>query len=665
MIGIANPSLDRITATHNVETRVDIQALRGLAILLVLLHHAQLFDGIKSGYLGVDIFFVVSGYLITRIIHRAITNREFSLSQFYTRRAKRLLPAAYATLVGTTILAPYFLTSSQLRDFAWQLIGAVTFTGNIALWLQTGYFDQAAHLKPLLHVWSLAIEEQYYLLLPLCLMFSPRRFWISLALLSVVASLSICFARNEIQPAATFYLLPTRAWELGLGSFGALIPNQLSSNRFIRIGFWPALLLVALIPVFSTGTQHPGLDALLVCLSTLLIIARSYPTTGNSLPILSLSKLGDISYSLYLVHWPLLAFANNASVAPIPFSKRLLVVLLALILAYILYRFLENPLRRKQFTFTWKSMILTLMVSLSIGASGFLLAAYASPIKNGVVHDFRRPNYGFDQACEYGPLFEPRVQCQNTNSPRLLVWGDSIAMHLVDGIAASYDGGVMQATRSNCGPVIGLSMYRSGGTYNRNWAEGCIGFNESVIEYLSKNGSIKVVVLASMFEYYITGNRQLVKLPDVGDSVAKYSDRDSGEEFVVKSVHETIRTLRGMGLRVVIVSPPPESVMDTGRCLELRAEGKIVWGADYKNCDISEDAAMRRQKRVLSLLDNIATTSNVEIIRLHDSLCSKGVCMAEINQTPLYRDSVHFTVEGSRTLGATMKLGDLISKRAR
>ena len=185
--------------------RTDIQVLRALAIFLVVLYHAKL--GISGGYLGVDIFFVISGYLITRMVSQGIDLNEFSFPNFYFRRAKRLLPAAYVTFLLVAILSIIFLDGTERQDFAKQLLGAVTFTGNIVLWRQVGYFDSNAVLKPLLHVWSLSIEEQYYLLLPAALVFTPKRYWLFVAVMTAIISLGFCIVLMafKLSQPSTFY----------------------------------------------------------------------------------------------------------------------------------------------------------------------------------------------------------------------------------------------------------------------------------------------------------------------------------------------------------------------------------------------------------------------------------------------------------------------------
>ena len=210
------------------ELRTDVQALRGIAVLMVLAHHAKV-PLIRGGYLGVDIFFVLSGFLITALVAKDINASEFSFARFYWRRAWRLLPAVYATIALCIAAAPWLRTSYEMRDFVAQVWGAITFSANIVLWLQTGYFERAAELKPLLHVWSLSIEEQYYLLLPALLFFVGRAKWLRVASVVTAASLTACFFVSTESVAAAFYWVPTRA------AFAETCFRTLCSDSFLTL----------------------------------------------------------------------------------------------------------------------------------------------------------------------------------------------------------------------------------------------------------------------------------------------------------------------------------------------------------------------------------------------------------------------------------------------
>lgn len=650
------PSLLDLTPGATPNRRLDIQALRGLAVLLVLIYHARIGGIAASGYLGVDIFFVLSGYLITGIVRRAIEDGTFSFASFYYRRAKRLLPAAYVTFVLTTLAATQFLTQQELHDFLKQLIGAITFTGNIVLWRQVGYFDGAAELKPLLHVWSLSLEEQYYLLLPAALVFTPRRFWTigASALLLLSAALYIFYGR--IDPSATFYLLPTRAWELGLGSIAVIYLEGSTVGRFLQRFFWPALVVVLTVPFLTLGQRYPGLDALLVCIATLIIVLRHHATVGTSLPTRGLAWVGDMSYSLYLVHWPLFAFASSAWVSATPLRMRLLLTVSALIFGYLLYRFVEKPVRHAPLPLGRRSVLMFAAASVAVVALGFILVANQQRSADQDFTQMQRSNVGFDKACESKETFLPRTACISGEHPAILVWGDSHAMHLVEGIAATTNAGLVQATKSACGPFLDLSYVSSEGTHNQRWAEGCIAFNRSVLDYLARTPEIRTVVLASVVSQYLPGSR-------VFDT--RQGERDGEMAAAVAALSDTVQAVRAIGRRVVFVGSMPMSEFNVGRCLELVQTGKYMFGADTPNCSIDEARYREHRSDALRLLDSVEKAVDLPVIRLDSAVCHAGQCETSLDGVLLYRDWAHLSYDGSRKLAIRLGLGDLILRTAR
>jgi peptidoglycan/LPS O-acetylase OafA/YrhL len=653
-VGTASP-----TAGADDKLRADIQALRGLAVLLVVLHHSGLVASLQAGYLGVDIFFVVSGYLITGIVQRGLEAGTFSFAEFYFRRAKRLLPAAYVVFFATAAAAPLFLTRSALADFSWQLAGATTFTGNIALWLQMGYFENAAQLKPLLHVWSLSIEEQYYLLLPLSLALAPRRFWKAGALAVFAISLGLCLALAASKPGATFYLLPTRAWELALGSVGALVFARAPRPAAFAWLLWPALLVLVLLPFLPVASPHPGVDALLVCIATLVVILVRHPLLEGKLPVAALARVGDMSYSLYLVHWPVFAFAANAWVSDPPAPVRAALLAASGLMAWLLHRYVEQPARQAVVPANRKHALAAVAGTVALSASGFIMAAWSGG-GTAAEQGWTRANGGLG-ACDYERAYVPGPACQNAPAPAILLWGDSFAMHLAQGIAATTDKGLAQATKSACGPFVGIAKFEATGLYNRRRAEDCVAFNRSVLDHLANTPSIEVVVLAGTFAPAEASASLLAIAPGGPPNDVR---GDTGA--ALRSMQDTVEAVRATGKRVVVVAPPPTSAFDISRCLELKASGKLIFGADNPACSISEQRYRSAHADVLSFLDRLEHgRTRVAVLRFDSLLCRGGGCSVELDGTPLYRDAGHFSVAGGVLVAKRLGLGAHIMAQAR
>lgn len=335
--------------------RAEIDGLRALAVMPVILFHAG-FEWFSGGFVGVDVFFVISGYLITTIIISEMAEGKFSIVNFYERRARRILPALFFVMAACLPFAFLWLTPNELKDFGQSLVAVSTFSSNILFWREGGYFDAAAELKPLLHTWSLAVEEQYYILFPVFLMLTWRLGvkWI-LILLSIVFLVSLGVAQWGAynSPTAAFFLLPTRGWELLVGVFTAFYLKYNSHFKSHSLNQALSLLGVGMIAysiiAFDKTTPFPSLYALIPVIGTGLIILSAVPKTliHNLLSLKIIVGIGLISYSAYLWHQPLLAFARYRSFGEI--SELILFTLFAIsfVMAWFSWRFVEKPFRSK------------------------------------------------------------------------------------------------------------------------------------------------------------------------------------------------------------------------------------------------------------------------------------------------------------------------------
>lgn len=642
-------------------TRPDIQALRGIAVLAVLAYHAKV-PFFKGGYLGVDIFFVVSGYLITGLIARSMSERSFSFSQFYWRRAWRLLPTAYVVFFVCAVASPWLLTAGEQRDFIKQLIGAVTFTGNIALWLQTGYFEQAAELKPLLHVWSLAIEEQYYLLLPIAMLWIGPRRWRVAAVVATLASAIACFVQMPSMPGAVFYLLPTRAWELGLGSVVALsaplfekLMSAVPRRHLVSVAALAGLCVLILVP---GQTVHPGWATALACVLTAVTVANGVSWLGVRFGTSLLAWFGDRSYSLYLVHWPLLAFLYSANVASrsLPWTLRLLAVLTAIVLAALLYRWVETPLRvvgRRPPKVSQLAAIL--LASVVIVALGLLPSSLRYQHEQDYATRFRA-NKGLDPACDQYDSFAPSARCRlSGDSPRVLLWGDSYAMHWAAGLSDTRLA-LIQATRSSCPPVPGIALYAPP-MFSESFVIACRGFNADVLRYLKEGkADFDVVALASQWSYFIGANT----LRD-GEYVETIS-----RELVSQQLTGLLREIADMGKRAVLFVPPPSVGFDMGRCVERRRSKLVSFGAT-PDCSFSLADYRAKSEPLRSLLTEVAVVTGATVIDAESVLCDakSDRCSPELGEVIVYRDAGHLTYEGSVELARRMQLRNRLHREPR
>ena len=635
--------------------RAEIDGLRAVAVIPVILFHAG-FEFFSGGFVGVDIFFVISGYLITTIILSEKEQGTFSLINFYERRVRRILPALFLVMLFSFLFAWLWLLPSDMKDFSQSLIAVSTFYSNIFFWQESGYWAAANELKPLLHTWSLAVEEQYYFIFPLflMLMWRFRKRWI-LSTFLIIAIISILFAQwgAHNKPTMNFFLLLSRGWELAIGasiSFYFLYRKHTIRRLLSHKSVDELLSLVGLLMIgyavyaFDKTIPFPSFYALVPTIGAGLIILFSSPETlvGRFLGTKPLVGIGLISYSAYLWHQPLFAFARHRTLTE---PSDLLFAALAVLsfpLAFLSWRFVEKPFRKKGkisrktvFAFAFSGSIMFIAIGLAGQmTNGFDSRSTKSKLTLKSIEEKRKHNFGLSSACEGS--FPLSSKCRTSDEPEILIWGDSFAMHLVQGIMSSNpDAKIIQMTKSDCGPFFDAAPVNS--RLTASWAEGCLEFTGKVREWLQSNNTVKYVVLSSYFPAYVSSHRKL--LFRSGDLVTTNSYL-AANEFL-----RTLEELESMGITPIVFSPLPTNNVDLGRCL-ARAE---CIGLDLDECNFRVDEIPKRWKEVYRFLEKIE--ENYRVVRLDKLICDSFQCETHIGSTFIYRDKYHLSHEGSAELG--------------
>ena len=365
-----------------MQYRAEIDGLRALAVLPVILFHAG-FEWFSGGFVGVDVFFVISGYLITTILIEDIENKRFSIVNFYERRARRILPALFFVMLVCIPFAWMWMLPGQMKDFSQSLIAVSLFASNILFWKESSYFAEAAEEKPLLHTWSLAVEEQYYVLFPIFLILAwrfgkNRVFWMIVVMAAISLLLSEWGWRNNA--TANFYLAPTRAWELFAGSIAAFIiqKNGVQKNNFLSLIGLAAIIFS--IFFYDEATPFPSVYALVPVLGVVLLVLYADKETFSAklLSTKGFVGIGLISYSAYLWHQPLFAFARIRSLEHPSASLMIALTLASIALAYLSWRHIEKPFRNKV-----KVNSLNVFITFAVVISSFLSIGFLGHYENG------------------------------------------------------------------------------------------------------------------------------------------------------------------------------------------------------------------------------------------------------------------------------------------
>ena len=508
--------------------RPEVDGLRGIAVMAVVAYHGGL--GLSGGYVGVDVFFVISGYLITSLILKDLEDGTFRIARFWERRVRRIIPAMVVVAAAILVAGWFILLPTDYAELGKSTAFQAVFGANIFFWRTTGYFAGPAEERPLLHTWSLAVEEQFYLFVPLILfgLFKWRTFrrhgpMLLLFLAVIVLSLGTSIFSVYRAPAATFYLLPTRAWELLCGSCIAIMPTSSlpKCRSFREVAAWTGLCGI-LIPCFfyTKTTPFPGLAAVAPCLGAAVLVWATDECVSADVEPVTLSRVlaarpivfvGLTSYSFYLWHWPLFVYSRYWSLKPLSTPYRLGLVVLAFFLAVLCWHFVETPFRKKTicktkraiFAFGTASITAVLILGVSVVVLHGIPARFPPEA-------FRYANAGNDksfihqltvadaQAGRFAPIGAPAP-----NAPiGVVVWGDSHAMAAMpafDEVLKECGIAGVQATISSVAPVLGARFQTTGGIRDAR------AFNDAVFDFI-KAQKVRDVVLVAYWQTYTDSN---------------------------------------------------------------------------------------------------------------------------------------------------------------
>jgi len=638
--------------------RPEIDGLRAIAVIPVILFHADI-KQFSGGFVGVDIFFVISGYLITSIILSEKDNGTFSLAHFYERRARRILPALFFVILASLPFAWILLNPLDMNGFSKSLVAVSTFSSNILFWREDGYWGTASNLQPLLHTWSLSVEEQYYLLFPILIIAMQnyrRHFLLGSLILITFISLLVSQWASSTHPTAGYFLLPTRAWELTIGAIIAFyllyrkypantptIPHRLASELSGIIGL---LLIGYSVFSFDETTPFPGFFALIPTIGAAFIIAFSSQNTlvGRLLSTRIPVNIGLISYGIYLWHQPLISFARHGSLTNPPEYLLLSLSLLSIPLAYYSWKYVEIPFRKRNIIkpkLVFNFAIAGTASFIIIGLTGYLTNGFSGlELRNKIPYDKIElklaGNNGLSNKCDT-PFALPQA-CRTHDEATILVWGDSFAAHLIDGILASNPNSrIIQMTKSACGPFFDVAPVSA--QYPINWAKGCLEFTGQVYHWIKNNKTIKHVVISSPFTQYIKkGNKLLYRNGEI---------RNANIGDATKELVKTLNKITLAGATPIIFSPPPTNGIDLGRCL-----ARAQWmGVSLDECNFQLKEMSKPITSTYNLLSSLE--ESYRVINIKEMICDSFQCRTHIGPTWIYRDSGHLSHEGSTLLGKT------------
>lgn len=609
--------------------RADIDGLRAIAILLVCIFHFRLFPFGQAGFIGVDLFFVISGFLITRILVTDLDKGQFHLGGFYLARLRRLMPALMATLVLYLVAAYIVFLPEQFTELSIEVLLSQLYVVNIYFWRSINYFGLQAETVPLLHMWSLALEEQFYIFYPLFLLLVcrfARKYLLLIALVLCVASFVLGVIATGWKPQASFYLLPTRAWELMAGGLVALTaPVGLLRSNLARLCGPTGMIIIVIALIFHTPvTPFPGwFAALPVAAGVFLILGGANAPVGRALGWSPFVWIGKISYPLYLVHWPIIILTHDLFESHTRFLGWAGFIV-SILIAWGIWAFIETPVRTKRIfkeprTFLRAAIVMTV----SLGAAGVF-----GWVNQGLPQRFSPQVQSILAFAEDGPV--PFVNCElserenKRNScplgpegapPKVMIIGDSHAQ----AFAGAADLWLQRSDtpgelyfHSGCIPLLGIEHSKCG------W------FLNTALAALANTPSIKDVLLISSWRH------------DPSTFNGHYLHGSAADKAFEEALEQTLKPLRNAGVTVWLVDPMFFASNRAPQTLARNLHFGSAWPVDRSRASYNTQNAT-----VLAAFAAAAKSSDVQQVSLINDLCADGICKATWNNTPVFSDNNH------------------------
>lgn len=630
--------------------RQDIDGLRGVAVAGVVAYHFGL--GVPGGYGGVDVFFVISGFLIAGIIKSELETGTFSLANFYVRRIRRILPALTVCVLATAIAASFFLFPLDFKDYGKSLKAAALSISNFYFMNTKGYFDSEATDKPLMHMWSLGVEEQFYIVFPLTLLllfrYAPKRI---LPVLWIIVASSLAYSCYGVakNPNTAFFSTAGRAWELGIGAllaFGAL-PRLRTSGLVEAEAVIGALLIAVCFITYTDNTVFPGPAALPLCLGAALIIHAGTPfqktAVGSMLSSRPFVGLGLISYSVYLWHWPLLVFGlyRFPSIFAGDASHQAFVALVAasIALGALSWAFVEQPFRRMRNLPQSAAFI-------SGGAAVLLVVAMASVVTS-------RPNWLQNwppaiKDMQFARVIDPEkrglahaagwpdgtfIVGARGRAPETVIWSDSYGLALLPGFISHHKKtgqGTVVAARVGCPPIVDLALRQKTESKRK-----CEHHNAEVFDAILQHSAKRVIIIG--FWSALTKTRAH---SSVG-RVEYHPDGPIKGSALEAALRSMIEKLTARGKEVVFVGPVPVQKFYVAPAIARH----IAWN-DPLPPELSRTGFFKEEANLLGIFDRIASLPHVRVVYPHKSLCSAVSCDYFEGNAPFYSDYNHLAPAG-------------------